>query len=240
MRIIVTADGSRTLSSPTYGETFGSTHGALSEALHVYLQGSGVARRLATHEPTRVLEIGFGTGLNFLVTADAAVRAGTPLHYTGFERELLPSDTIAAVHQGSGSVSGLAAALVVGLNGRPPATDGPARRLRFGVTGDVILDLVVTDARDAGRLGYLDGGERAYHAIYLDAFSPKANPELWTDDYLTALAAALAPGGSLATFTVSGAVRRALGRAGLTVNKRRGPDGGKREMLVASRPVTPR
>lgn len=237
MRIIVTADGSRTLSSPTYGETYGSTHGALSEALHVYLQGSGVAHRLATHQPTRVLEIGFGTGLNFIVTAEAAVRAGTALHYTAFEREPLPTDTIAAVHHGSESRMELVAALIAGLSAPPTATNS-STRLHVDGAGDVVLDLVVADARDADRLGYLEGGEAAYHAIYLDAFSPTANPELWTADYLTALAAALTPGGSLATFTVSGAVRRTLARAGLTVSKRQGPPGGKRETLVATRPAT--
>ena len=238
MRIIVTADGSRTVSSPTYGETYGSTHGALSEALHVYLQGSGVAHRLATHQPTRVLEIGFGTGLNFLVTAEAAVRAGTALHYTSFEREPLPTDIIAAVHHGPESSAELVAALVEGLAASSTPTDGPRRRLLFGGSGAVVLDLVLADAREAEQLGYLGRGEAAYHAIYLDAFSPKTNPELWTDDYLRALAAAIAPGGSLATFTVSGTVRRALASAGLTVSKRQGPPGGKREMLVATRPAT--
>lgn len=236
MRIIVTADGSRTLSSPTYGETYGSTNGAMSEALHVYLQGSGVERRLATHLSTRVLEVGFGTGLNFLVTAAAALSYGTPVHYLALERDLLDADTIHEVHRGVAALRDAVAELTAQLSALHATNTVGRQRLTFGPHADVVLELVLGNALDAGRAGYLDGGEHGYDAIYLDAFSPKANPELWTDRFLTELAGSLAPGGTLATFSVSGAVRRALSRAGLHVSKLPGPPGGKAEMLRAVNP----
>ena len=236
MRIIVTADGSRTLSSPTYGETYGSTHGALSEALHVYVQGSGVAHRLATRQPTRVLEVGFGTGLNFLATADVAVRHEAPLHYTALERDLLDARTLSTVHE-EHRYRDLAALLSGWVAGVHDTGSGSRHELRLGTGGEVTLELVLGDALNARQRGYLGGGGDAYDAIYLDAFSPRANPELWTDAFLTELAGGVAPGGSLVTFSVSGAVRRALTRAGLRVSKRPGPPAGKREMLVAIRPL---
>jgi len=91
---LVTADGSRTLRSSAHGQTFKSRLGALTESRSVFLEGSGVAARLAGGEPTRLLEIGFGTGLNFLVTAEAARVAGTKLHYVAVEVDLLPAATL--------------------------------------------------------------------------------------------------------------------------------------------------
>ena len=71
--------------------------------------------------------------------------------------------------------------------------------------------------------------------IYHDAFSPASQPELWTPAFLTGLAGALGPGGCLVSYSVNGAVRRALGALGLRVEKLPGPPGGKREMLRAHR-----
>ena len=90
MRIVNTADGSRTLYSDHYEQTMHSRRGALTESRHVFLKGAGVAARLGQDEPTRVLEIGFGTGLNFFVTADAALRADTPLTYVALDATSSP------------------------------------------------------------------------------------------------------------------------------------------------------
>ena len=70
--LVRTADGLDTLYSARYGQTYHSRHGAGTEARHVFLDGSGVADRLADGLPTRVLEVGFGTGLNFFLTAQQA------------------------------------------------------------------------------------------------------------------------------------------------------------------------
>jgi len=86
-----TADGFDTLYSVQYGQTFHSSHGALAEARHVFLEGAGVARQLAAHRLTSVLEVGFGAGLNFWLTAQAGQAAQTPLHYVALEKTL-PAD----------------------------------------------------------------------------------------------------------------------------------------------------
>ena len=90
MQVVATADGSNTLHSERYGETYHSINGAVTEAQHVFLTASGVMDRLARTESTRVLEIGFGLGLNCLLTADAALQAGAALDYHAIEQTLDP------------------------------------------------------------------------------------------------------------------------------------------------------
>lgn len=278
--VVDTADGSRTLRSGAHGQTFKSRLGALTESRSVFLEGSGVAARLAAGEPTCLLEIGFGTGLNFLVTAEAARVAGTKVHYVAVETDLLPAATLRALaYHEALAPSALPTAFVgwrTGIEWEEAApesgrTSGPDRH-HWGV-GPITLDLIVgnvlddrtwelllafggsghglgfgagvdasvgTDV-DAGvdvgvDVGFEAGFEAGFDAIYHDAFSPSVAPELWSPAFLALLASVLAPGGRLVSYSVAGAVRRALGEAGLEVCKVPGPPGGKAEVLVATRP----
>ena len=85
-----TDDDSNTLFSERYQQTYHSSFGAVAEAMHVFLQGAAVQQRLQATQPTRVLEIGFGLGLNCLLSADCANTNKTALHYTSIEH--LPVD----------------------------------------------------------------------------------------------------------------------------------------------------
>lgn len=229
MRSLVTEDGSRTLYSPEYRQTYRSQRGALSEAVGVFLRGSGVEQRLAAGKPSSVLEVGFGTGLNFLVTACQAAASGTPLWYTSLERRLPPGEVLGELAYGELlAPSPLPAELLAWLCG--PAGGATAGRQLFTPPSapHVTLELLIGDALESDFSGPCD-------AVYLDAFSPNANPEPWQPSFLARLAATLAPGGRLVSYSVSGALRRALGELGLEVSKVRGPPGGKREALVAVR-----
>ncbi len=227
-----TPDGSLTLESPRYGETYRSRHGAISEARHVFLSSSGTLDRLASGRRAKVLEIGFGTGLNFLVTAAAAGAAGAPLDYVAAERDPLPLEALVGLRYAEllYPFEGPAHLLdwYAGL-GWPVPLGG--HTLRFGKT---TLTLFVGEASGLVE----DMGVGAYGAVYLDPFSPRSNPDAWEEAFLGRLASGLAPGGRLVTYSVSGEVRRRLERAGLDVRKVPGPAGGKRESLVAeSRPA---
>jgi tRNA U34 5-methylaminomethyl-2-thiouridine-forming methyltransferase MnmC len=223
----MTADGSATLFSSRYAQTFHSHHGALSESRHVFLEGSGVAARLRAGRPARVLEVGFGTALNFLITAQSALDSGTVVRYVALERDLMPL------------------ILLEPLEYRPLAPLPYESYRAFRSTLGAEPEPGIYPARLPGAELELRIGEaqeatvevEAFDAVYHDGFSPDANPELWTDDFLTALADSLVPGGVLVSYTVKGEVRRRLARAGLEVDKLQGPAGGKREMSRARKPA---
>ncbi len=228
----LTGDGSLTLHSERYGQTFHSLHGAVAESRHVFLEASGIAGRLAAGEACRVLEVGFGTGLNFWLTADAAVQADAPLEYVALEQDLLP----AAVVKGLGYAGSLSNPRLLQRYLEVRATlpgQVPAGRHAFEPAPGVMLHLLIGDACEQAL------PQSWAHAVYHDAFSPDANPELWTEEFLSALVRALVPGGVLVSYSVKGEIRRRLQALGLEVSKRPGPPGGKREMLVATAPAQP-
>lgn len=209
------------------GETYHSMRGALTEANHVFLDASGVRERLVRRHATTILEVGFGTGLNFLVTAAEARRHETSLRYIGLERSLPPVETLEALAYGPvvGDTE-LTTALVAWRRSLPMSTS-PATHLLL--LGGVRLELILGDALDAILPSECD-------AVYHDAFSPASQPIMWTPAFLSSLFQALTPGGALATYTVQGALRRRLAELGFAVSKVAGPPGGKRECLVARRP----
>jgi len=226
-----TADGSDTLYSAQYRQTFHSTHGALIEAEHVFLNGAGGRARLDAGQPTRVLEVGFGTGLNFLLTAHHSRLAETALHYVSLEKNLLPAKTLDQLNHGQmlPAAADIRQAFLQWRAGLPQLA--PPAKFRWDFVDLLVLDLAIGDATQ-GPIPNL-----GFHAVYHDAFSPDANPELWTPEFFARLFNVLAPGGKLATYSVKGAVRRALQAVGFKVQKQPGPP-GKREMLVALKPPT--
>lgn len=243
MGIVETADGSRTLFDPATGQTYHSHHGALQEAREVFLAASGVAERLAAGRDTRVLEVGLGTGLNLLACADAATTHGAGLHYRALERRPPAPDVLAALDHGRHLAHPELASAWVGARAALPDAPGPPRpwRIDEGTFGPGITVEVALGEAFAEKGTFTPPAEALLtpawaHAIFHDAFSPAANPEAWRPHVLARLASVLAPGGALVTYTVAGAVRRALTAAGLDVRKRPGPLGGKRHTLVARAP----
>lgn len=219
---VVTDDGSLTQFSSRYGETFHSTFGALTEAKHVFLESTGIAQRLADGQASSVLEIGFGLGLNFLLTADLAIQNAAPLTYHAYEHDMSSCATLRRMgYADLVNNPQLWDQLLLNLQ----AAEGE-RTVELTWLDILQLELVLSDASLA-RLP-----QNHYHAIYLDAFSPDSNAECWTESFLTVLRGALAEGGKLATYSAKGSVRRAMISAGLHVQKAPGPP-GKREILIA-------
>jgi tRNA U34 5-methylaminomethyl-2-thiouridine-forming methyltransferase MnmC len=246
----MTGDGSPTLFHPGYDQTFRSLRGASAESMQVFLRNSRVADRLAAGQPTSILEIGFGTGLNFLLTAVHAQTFQTALTYCAIERELIDAETFrglwslpgwwpgsAEEREPPAAVAGLVISATEALRGPavgPSASHSTGRTQRRLITEAIDLSIVEGDAT---RVPFPVSGVQA---IYLDGFSPQKNPELWTIDFLRRLVACLAPGGRLVSFSVQGAVRRDLQSLGLDVQRLPGPPGGKRHCLVAIAPAANR
>jgi len=218
-----TADGSSTLFAASVAQTYKSLHGARTEAQTVFLDNSGAASRAATGQPTRILEIGTGTGLNALLTITAFARNRTPLDYQGWERQPLPADMLCGLaYDRLGIPTPLWERW---LQTSDRAVESGTVTLAWETAR---LQMTCTDARRAA-LG------NGYDVVYLDAFSPAAEPEMWQRPWLDTLVATMAPGGVLATYCVAGAFRRRLQALGLHVQRRPGPP-GKRQILQATLP----
>jgi tRNA U34 5-methylaminomethyl-2-thiouridine-forming methyltransferase MnmC len=231
MKLIQTADGSKTLHSERYAQTFHSDKGAVTESKHVFLESSEVAPKLRAGERVRVLEVGFGTGLNFFLTADVALKYQTRLNYITLEQTLLPADLVRQL--GYEEYLENKAVLESYVQFREFLSDEVAN---YGFEFKTVrLELLMGEATTSILNTNLLGAS-LFDAIYQDAFSPDANPELWSENFFAQLYALLKSNGKLTTYSVKGDVRRALQKVGFKVEKRPGPPGGKREMLVAIKP----
>jgi len=189
--------------------------GGPDEAAHVFLAGNDLPARL--RDGFHVAETGFGTGLNLLVLSAAWSGPGT-LRFTSFEALPMAAADMAralAPFALPGTEAMVAAWAMAG---------GAVRRLSLpGIEARVIIG----DA--AQTLPDWDGRAEAW---FLDGFAPARNPELWTEALLAQVARHTAPGGTAATYTAAGHVRRALAAAGFAVERRPGY-GRKRHMTVA-------
>lgn len=229
MQIRLTHDGSRTLYSETSGQCYHSVFGAWSESHLVYLENSGVAARLREGLPTTVLEIGIGSGMNFLNTADLALVSHTPLTYFGIDTHYLPSATIRELGmQIQLQNPTLESAWLSLLD--PPINYGQPHRCHELVT----LTPIRGKAEEwASSVTEFEACE--VDAIYLDAFSPQVSPELWTEDFFKHLLRLLKPGGTLTSYCVKSEIQKRLKSQGFDVFCCRGPEGGKREVLMAKK-----
>jgi tRNA U34 5-methylaminomethyl-2-thiouridine-forming methyltransferase MnmC len=200
-----------------FGDPYFSLDGGLDETRHVFLGGNGLPGRFVPG--FRIAETGFGTGLNLLAAWQAWRAAGVPgpLRYTAFEAFPMAPADMARAHAAFPSLAALSDTFLSGFDGA-----------RF-TDADLHLTVIPGDARRT--LPAWDGTAEAW---FLDGFAPARNPELWEDGLIAAVAARTAPGGTVATYTAAGHVRRALAAAGFTVERRAGY-GRKRHMTAGWR-----
>lgn len=217
-KLVHTADGSATLHIPEWQEQYHSMHGAIRESQHVFLK-NGLS--VCPANPLHILEMGFGTGLNALLTCLALAGTDRQVSYTALEAFPLATDEWRALNYPS-------------LLGESEA-DGVFRRLHEcpwtefrQVRPGFALRKIQVDFLDFVAL------ER-YDLIYFDAFGARVQPELWTEAMFANMYKAAAPGGILVTYAAKGSARRAMLAAGFEVERLPGPP-GKREMLRARRP----
>ncbi len=229
-QVIVTDDGSRTLYSELHDETFHSESGAAAEAKLVFVQNSLVLERLQQRQATRVLEIGYGTGLNFLFSAEAAIKNGADLSYTGLDSKRLEPKLLERLGYDRFLDADMADFYRAWLDWQNNFPDKPEKGMapRFEFRPGLMLELIFTDATS------LEISEfEKFHAVFLDSFSPRSSPELWTAEMFQKLLDCLLDEGRLVTYCVKSEIQRRLKRVGFDVQKTRGPKNGKREVLVA-------
>ncbi len=203
--------------SRRFDDPYFSLAGGLEETRHVFLAGNGLPDRF--RDGFHIAELGFGTGLNLLATLIAHQGPGR-LTYTSFEAFPMPTTDMARAFAAFPDLAEIADQLLV-------QWASGARTLHFP---NLTARIIIGDARQT--LAAWDGRADAW---YLDGFSPAKNPELWSPDLMQEVARHTAPGGSFATYTAAGHVRRALAEAGFVVSRMPGY-GRKRHMTVGQMP----
>lgn len=219
--IIKTSDGSATIYLPEWNEHYHSKHGALQEALHVFIK-TGFEHYILKNRPEKVsiLEIGFGTGLNALLSFYEAERTKINIIYTGVEAYPVSTEELNALDY---------AEVVSGEN-----------------TSEIFQKLHGTEWEERSEISTFFSLQKEkkffseitanedFDLIYFDAFGPRVQPELWSEEVFENMYKGLKQNGVLVTYSAKGDVRRAMQAAGFTVERLPGPP-GKREMLRATR-----
>tara|TARA_R110002072_G_scaffold117281_7_gene248223 strand:+ start:18821 stop:19480 length:660 start_codon:yes stop_codon:yes gene_type:complete len=216
-QFLITADGSTTIHLPEWNENYHSKHGAIQEAMHVFLK-MGLSLFYDFKEVT-ILEVGFGTGLNAYLTLLDAQSKNLKVNYVGVEAYPVLFDEIKYFN----------------FPEQLKKSKEVFEKLHTSdwETNTRINDIFKLKKRKQFFSEISD--ENKFNLIYFDAFGPRVQPELWTVDQFQIQFKSLQQKGVLVTYSAKGSVRRALQEVGFIVERLPGPP-GKREMLRATKP----
>jgi tRNA U34 5-methylaminomethyl-2-thiouridine-forming methyltransferase MnmC len=236
IHLIETSDGSHSLFVPSLNETYHSRHGAIQESQWVFIkQGLDFARLTIGEKKiqelsqvTRILEVGFGTGLNALLAMRWAEKNTVHLHFTSLETNIIPFEVAQQLNY-------------CAMN---DAREAEFERVQLQKYHSQFLqmhsspwhqDISISPyftLHKAQREVQMESSEELYNVVFFDAFGPPAQPEMWTPSVFGRMFDALYHGGILVTYCAKGQVRRDLQSVGFSVHRLPGPP-GKREMLRA-------
>lgn len=220
--IITTGDGSKTIQISEWDEQYHSKHGAIQEARHVFL-GMGLQHYVSKMNSTRpiaILEMGFGTGLNALLTLFEAQDLKTEIDYTGIEAYPVSEEEVAAMDYASQLTQTEALQYYNQMHS-----------LSWDEQHPITTDFRLTKCQERFE-NITDIG--LYDLVYFDAFGARVQPELWDEAIFEKMYTALRENGVLVTYAAKGSVRRAMQAVGFVVERLPGPP-GKREMLRATK-----
>lgn len=217
---MLTSDGSHTIHSSRFGVTYHSRFGAIQESMHVFIQ-AGLRYKAAQNPRLAVLEMGFGAGLNALLTLLEALRKNLDIDYTTVEAFPISTEQSAQLN------------FTRALNA-PELEESfqSMHRMDWGLRTALAPGFHFTKWKQTFEAYQ---AERTFDVIYFDAFAPGAQPELWEIPLLEKMYKALNPGGALTTYCAKGSVKRDLKALGFIVESLEGPP-GKREMTRAHKP----
>lgn len=219
---IITKDGSNTISIPEMNVTYHSHHGAIQESMHVYINaGLKYAADMLEMTDIFIFEMGFGTGLNALLTLIEAEKEQRKIHYTTVELFPLQADEIILLNYFEQLQSKDLKPVFQQLHQCEWEKD-------ISISPFFTLKKIRIDLFNLSTY-------QPFNLIYYDAFAPSAQPHLWTKDVFEKLYNMLLPGGILVTYCSKSDVRRAMQAAGFIVKKIQGPR-GKREMVRCRKP----
>lgn len=220
--VIITADGSSTIHLSEWNEQYHSKHGAIQEAMHVFIN-CGLS--LFKQKKINILEIGFGTGLNCFITFLESQKREIEVNYIGVEAYPVLSDEVKALNY------------VKQLNAKKYQWVFNELHQQNWEIKKEITNTFSLKKRQQFFNEIKDKNE--FNLIYFDAFGPRVQPELWTKEIFQIMYAALKENGVLVTYSAKGSVRRTMQEVGFFVERLPGPP-GKREMLRATKIISKR
>lgn len=217
VEIIVTGDGSNSVLNTSLNETYHSRHGALRESIYVFID-HGLTYFLNQHlsSEVKILEVGFGTGLNTLLTLEHVILSATKIHYTTLEAYPLGVDIWSQLNY----------------------AESPEHQKNFKMIHESAWDsdqLITSDFTLLKRKTLIQDVDlplNHFNIVYFDAFAPSKQPEMWNPDVLAKVTNALRKGGVFVTYCAKGQLKRDLRSLGLMVETLVGPP-GKKEMTRA-------
>ena len=217
LQLITTSDGSHSLLNSELNETYHSVHGALRESIHVFIKHgleffAGQNSLVTIH----IFEVGFGTGLNALLTLEYALKQGCQIHYTSVEAFPIDHTTARSLNYPDALSMTDAREYFERLHAAPwdvEAVIAPGFTLLKKKTSLQEITLMPE-----------------YDVIYFDAFAPSKQPEMWELSVLEKVRNAIKPGGVFVTYCAKGQLKRDLKTLGLVVETLPGPP-GKKEMV---------
>ncbi len=212
--IITTGDGSKTIHIPEWNENYHSSHGAVQEAKHVFLK-HGLDLFFGQPE-IRILEIGFGTGLNAILTLEAGIDSSSHIYYEGLEAFPISEEEMIALEYDTLLESDFLREQYKTLHQTPWET-----------SNEITPKFTLTKIQN--ELQKQTFPAKKFDLIYFDAFGPRVQEGMWTQEIFQKLYEALVPGGVLVTYCAKGQVKRDLKAVGFLVEALPGPP-GKREM----------
>lgn len=217
IQIIPTSDGSHTLLNKQLDETYHSRHGAVQESEYVFIR-QGLDHVAGNFRPSRIniLEVGFGTGLNALLTLQWSIAKKFLIHYTTLEAFPIEENTWSKLNYADSADSKSLFEKLHRANWNQPV----------GVTSDFQLQKLHTT------LQQVELKKNAFNLVYFDAFAPNKQPEMWQLPMLQKVVDAMDEGGVFVTYCAKGQLKRDLHELGLKVETLQGPP-GKREMVRA-------
>lgn len=216
--LVVTGDGSHTLKLKDVDEHYHSTHGAIEESQFIFIQNG--LELFKERQAVRILEIGFGTGVNALLSGMWSRSNDVLLEYTALEPFPLSTEVLASLNYSE----------LLGAGAKEIFNS--IHENSWEELGQVSSHfLLIKTMRSASDLNELD----AFDLVYFDAFSPATQPEMWTIDVFQKMFNACASGAVLVTYCAKGQVRRDLMAVGFEVERLPGPP-AKRHILRATKP----
>lgn len=223
----ITKDGSHTLFSSKFDQYYHNPNGAVSESIHVFFEQSNLITSLKQNKPIQILEVGFGTGLNLILLLNFIDQFNYTgqIRYESIEAYPIEPDEAGKLDFGSQISKPLYQPLLREI----------FQKISENKPIDPIHGIDVKIHNDLFKNISLDEGQ--FNFVFFDAFSPEANPELWTAEVFEKVFEASSEDVVLTSYCAASSARAAMAKAGFYLARTRGAL-GKREMTIAAKMET--